>query len=63
MSTVHPPRQEIGSQAARTMIELLSLPPAVRASRLSRQTAVPWQLLARGSTVAVALPLTGQART
>ena len=53
VSTVHPPRHEIGSEAARTMIELLGLPPAERAGRLSRQTAVPWQLVARGSTVAV----------
>ena len=54
LSTVHPPRQEIGSEAARTMIELLGLAPAERASRLSRQTAVPWQLVTRGSTAAVA---------
>ena len=54
VSTVHPPRHEIGSEAARTMIELLALPPAERAGRLSRQTAVPWQLVARGSTAAAA---------
>ena len=53
VSTVHPPRQEIGREAARTMIELLGLPPDERASRLSRQTAVPWQLMARGSTAGV----------
>ena len=63
VSTVHPPRHEIGSEAARTMIELLGLPPGERASRMARQTAVPWQLLARGSTVSVALTQTGQARS
>ena len=57
VSTVQPPRQEIGSLAARTMIELLALAPAERAAGLSRQTAVPWQLLARGSTAAVTAEL------
>ena len=52
LSTVHPPRHEIGQQAARTMIELLALDPAERARRLSRQVAVPWHLVARGSTAA-----------
>ncbi len=50
LSTVHPPRQEIGAEAARMMIELLAMPAAARAGCLSRQTAVPWQLLPRGST-------------
>ena len=52
VSTVQPPRQQIGSEAARTMIELLALAPAERAHSLSGQTAVPWQLLPRGSTAA-----------
>ena len=54
VSTVHPPRHEIGSEAARLMIELLALPAAERASGMSRQTAVPWQLVGRGSTASVA---------
>ena len=56
VSTVHPPRQEIGQEAARTMIELLALPLAERAARLSRQTVVPWQLVPRGSTAAISAP-------
>ena len=65
ISTVHPPREAIGLEAARTMIELLNRPPAQRAAHMTRQTAVPWHLLPRGSTrpLAPALPGAAQARS
>ena len=52
ISTVHPPREAIGTEAARTMISLLALAPAERVAHLRRQTAVPWHLVPRGSTQA-----------
>ncbi len=54
LSTVHPPRYEIGAEAARTVFELLALAPADRASPQARQQAVPWRLVQRGSSAAAA---------
>ena len=52
ISSVHLPRYDIGAEAARQMLALLALPPEQRQPALARRHAVPWQLLARGSTAA-----------
>lgn len=44
LSTVRLPRQEIGARAARTLLD------ALRESRPARSVALPWSLVARGST-------------
>ena len=50
LSTVQPPRYEIGAEAARTVIDLLALPPVQRVAGLAQQRQVAWQLVQRGST-------------
>ena len=52
LSTVQPPRYEIGAEAARTIIDLLALPPGQRVAALAQQRQVAWQLVPRGSTAA-----------
>ena len=53
VSTVQPPRYEIGTECARTMLRLLGQPPHARRLTGVAPTAVAWQLVQRGSTAPV----------
>ena len=50
ITTVRPPRYEIGRETAATMLRLMAGPAAAPASRRVQGSSVPWQLVERGST-------------
>ena len=50
ISTVHPPRYEIGQETAATMLRLMATAPEARGKTV---TNVPWRLVPRGSTLSV----------
>jgi LacI family transcriptional regulator, gluconate utilization system Gnt-I transcriptional repressor len=51
ITTVHPPRYEIGMETAATMLRLMGVAPEGRDAALRRERlAVPWRLVQRGST-------------
>ena len=51
ITTVHPPRYEIGMETAATMLRLMGAAPGERnAAARPKASAVPWRLVTRGST-------------
>ena len=50
ITTVQPPRYEIGRETAATMLRLMGLASAARSAGVPQGCAVPWLLIERGST-------------
>ena len=51
ITTVHPPRYEIGMETAATMLRLMGAAPGEGSAAVrQKSSAVPWRLVARGST-------------